>query len=167
MSENAPAVRLDGPVALPIPQPTPATASDPDAAMSYVQGVRMNLAQNLINAGAASGTNKESTRLLLDTLKDMGGQAVQQKRIQVENDSVSALGDLSALVNRVIDAVDGNTGRRDGPIIDVPVRTISDTGENFSAVPGETDTTPPQGSYQEFVGRMRGDPEAAPQPGKN
>lgn len=145
--------------------PPAAAASDPDAMMTFVQGVRMHLAQNLINAGALSGTNKESTGMLTDVLKDMGQQAVQQKRIMVESDSASALGDMSALVNRVLDMVGPDTGRVSGPVIDVPARVLADTGEGFSAVPGEMDVTPPQGSYAEFVGRMR--PEDEPPAKKN
>lgn len=144
-----------------------AIASDPDAIMNYVQGARMEVAKNLMNTGALSGTT-ESTELLLDVLKDMGQQAVQQKRIMVENETASALGDMSALVNRVLDMVDPSTGRTLTPaVVDVPARVVSDNTEGFAAVPGEMDVTPPQGSYNEFVGRMRGDPEATPQPGSN
>lgn len=143
-------------------QAPPEAATNPDAMMRYVQGVRMNIAQNLINGGALSGTT-ESTEVLLDVLKDMGSQAVQQKRIEVDSNTASALGDASAIVNRVLDMIDSNTGVYKGPPIDVPARVLSENTEGFSAVPGEMDTAPPQGSYQEFVGRMRGEQEPTSQ----
>lgn len=133
-------------------------AANPDAMMNYVQGVRLQISQNLINQGALSGTT-ESTEVLLSVLKDMGGQAVQQKRIEVDSNTAGAMSDASALVNRVLDMIDPKAMVYNGPAIDVPARVLSENNEGFSAVPGEMDTTPPQGSYQEFVGRMRGEAE--------
>lgn len=141
------------------PHAAPAiAATNADAMMGYVQGVRLQISQNLINQGALAGTS-ENTELLLSVLKDMGGQAVQQKRIEVDSNTAGALGDASALVNRVLDMIDPNAMQYRGPAIEVPVRELGENTEGFKAVPGEMDTTPPQGSYQEFVSRMRGTDE--------
>lgn len=146
------------------PHTAPAAAiTSPDQMMQYVQGVRLQISQNLINQGALSGTG-ENTELLLSVLKDMGGQAVQQKRIEVDSNTASALGDASAIVNRVLDMIDSNTGVYNGPAIEVPARVLPENTEGFKAVPGEMDVAPPQGSYEEFVKKMRGDTEGGPGP---
>ena len=140
----------------------PAVAVDNDLSMQFTQTIRTQVASNLMADGALTGHDPKQTTLLLNVLKDMDSQSISNKRIKAEEKSAGVLGDVSALVNRVLDSVNPNNfgvHHNQAPI-DVAAREVKQDG-NVQAVPGEMDVNPGQLNYKDFVGKMRGEPPPA------
>ncbi len=137
----------------------PAVAVDDDLALQFTQTVRTKVIQNLMADGAMSGHDSKQTNLMLQTLRDMDSQAVSKKRIKADEKGASALSDASAIINRVIDAVNPSSFgvHRGVAPLDVQAREVK-VDDNIRAVPGEMDTNPGQLNYKEFVSKMRGEP---------
>ena len=139
----------------------PAVAVDNDLSMQFTQTIRTQIASNMMADGALSGHDPKQTGLLLNVLKDMDSQSISQKRIKAEEKSAGVLGDVSALVNRVLDSVNPNNFavHHNQQPIDVAAREVRQDGA-VQAVPGEMDVNPGQLNYKDFVGKMRGEPPA-------
>ena len=135
-----------------------AVAVDNDLALQFTQTVRSQIATNMMQDGALTGHDQKQTGLLLTVLKDMDSQSIASKRIKAEEKTSGILGDVSALVNRVLDSVNPNSfGVHQGlPPVDIAAREVQQDG-NIQAVPGEMDVNPVQLNYKEFTGKMRGD----------
>lgn len=134
----------------------PAVAVDDDLALQFTQTVRSQVAQNLMQDGAMTGHDAKQTNLMLQVLRDMDSQAVSKKRIKADDKAASALSDASAIINRVIDAVNPvSFGIHRGVApLDVQAREVT-VDESIRAVPGEMDVNPGQLNYKDFVGKMR------------
>ena len=139
-----------------------AVAVDNDLALQFTQTVRSQIASNMMQDGALSGHDSKQTNLLLTVLKDMDAQAISSKRIKAEEKSAGVLGDVSALVNRVLDSVNPNSfGVHHGQApIDVAAREVQQDN-SIQAVPGEMDVNPGQ-LNKDFTTKMRGGDQQPP-----
>ena len=92
----------------------------------------------------------EDKKLLLQVLKDMDSQAINRKRIKVDEKSNANHEAAAAIIARVLNASRGNQQHViDGTYREIPILPTSIPEPIL--VTGETDTVIIQRSYEEFV----------------
>lgn len=122
-----------------------------DEVLNYTRGVRVTVVKELTRNGAVPSENGDKS-LLMTALKDLDAQAINKKRLVIEekgaDNSSLIVAHLLKEVNRktAFKQVDGN-----GPVIDVTTKVLPDHIEAPTILPGEGEVNPAQMDYESFM----------------
>lgn len=133
-----------------------------DEILNYTKGVRVSIVKDLTRTGTVPADNANKA-LLMTALKDLDQQAINKKRLVIEEKGADNSSLIVATLLRQVDKksvfrqVPGEAGSK---VIDVTAMVLPDDIETPKALPGEGDVNPPQMDYESFMKANGKDPAA-------
>lgn len=124
-----------------------------DEVLNYTRGVRVTVVKELTRNGAVPSENGDKS-LLMTALKDLDAQAINKKRLVIEEKGAD---NTSLIVAQLLKEVNRKTAFRqvegDGtsPVIDVSAKVLPDHIEAPTILPGEGEVNPAQMDYESFM----------------
>jgi hypothetical protein len=124
-----------------------------DEILSFTRGVRVAAVKELTRSGAVPAENGEKA-LLMTALKDLDSQAINKKRLVIEEKGAD---NSSLIVAHLLKEVNRKTafkqvpGAPGGPVIDVAAKVLPDTIDGPVILPGEGEVNPAQMDYESFM----------------
>lgn len=121
---------------------------------------RKDFIKKMMKADGSLPDDPKERALVLKALDGIDKTAVSRKRLKIEDKAATNAAETAKLISQFYERVSS----KDPFVIDqnmqeVPVRAapkLPDNSPEVDTVEGEMDTTPSQGSYDEFMGRMNG-----------
>ena len=129
-----------------------------DEVLNYVQQQRKNIVDVLTKDGVPK--DPEDVKVLLGALKDMSGQAIQKKRLKIDEKHNANQEEATQLISQMLDMVSQNShgSHKHVHVIEHTARPIPCLPDDFEKpvlVEGETSTTISTMDYDSFMSKYQ------------
>lgn len=124
-----------------------------DEILSYTRGVRVTVVKELTASGAVPSESADKA-LLMTALKDLDQQAINKKRLVIEEKGAD---NSSLIVAHLLKEVNRKTafkqvpGSSESAVVDVAAKVLPDFIEAPKVLPGEGEVNPAQMDYESFM----------------
>lgn len=123
-----------------------------DEILNFTKGVRITAVKKLTENGFVPSENGDKA-MLITMLKDLDSQAINKKRLVIEEKGAD---NSSLIVAALLRQVDKKTAFRHvegsgSDVVDVTTRVLPDELPNPDVLPGEGEVNPPQLDYEGFM----------------
>ena len=123
-----------------------------DEILNFTKGVRITAVKKLTENGFVPSENGDKA-MLMTILKDLDSQAINKKRLVIEEKGAD---NSSLIVAALLKQVDKKTAFRqlddsNGQVVDVSSRVLPEDLPNPDVLPGEGEVNPPQLDYESFM----------------
>lgn len=133
-----------------------------DELLEWGVAQRKDFIQKMMKADGSLPDDPKERALVLKALDGIDKTAVSRKRLKIEDKAATNAAETAKLLSQFYEKVAvQNPFTIDQNMQEVPARAapkLPDNVPEVDTVDGEMDTTPGQGSYDEFMGRMNGTP---------